>query len=183
MRVDEYAVSECPSCQILNSHKDLICIGCGAELPWAQTLRDERRRAVAAKAAAEVAQRDAQNSATQARQAIPKAAPPAASQAAANAGAFLASFTAGVRKVSANIAFRRNHICTRCGHVGPPQRTNYVAHAGCMLLLLCLGIVPGLIYLVILCLVPSTLCRKCKKDATVPLNSPGGAEAYRRFYP
>lgn len=65
--------------------------------------------------------------------------------------------------------------CVTCGNVDNPKSSKSIL---LLLLLFCLGVIPGLIYLVIS---GKKLCRACNSNQLVPLNSPIGQKALQQI--
>ena len=57
---------------------------------------------------------------------------------------------------------RMQPTCTRCGYAGAPHTSSHGGPSGCLLiLLLCIGIVPGLLYLVFTSTTKMRHCPQC----------------------
>ena len=66
-------------------------------------------------------------------------------------------------------------ICRNCGHVGEPEQSNR-GHVLISLLLLCLFIIPGIIYIVWRRSDPHLRCERCGSIDTVAQDSPFAAQ-------
>lgn len=65
--------------------------------------------------------------------------------------------------------------CMTCGNIGTPKSSKSIV---VLLLLFCLGVIPGLIYLMIS---GKKLCRACNSNQVVPMNSPNAKRALQQI--
>jgi hypothetical protein len=75
---------------------------------------------------------------------------------------------------------RPNWYCANCGTIAPPERMGKGSIL-VALLLLCLFIVPGLIYLIWWQMSKEWRCPKCFAPHMLPLTSPKAIEALQRL--
>lgn len=71
-----------------------------------------------------------------------------------------------------------NMICTNCYYHGKPGMKGSLLVA---LFLLLLGILPGILYIIVMSINASNFCPKCKKNDMIPENSPRGLELLEKI--
>jgi hypothetical protein len=68
---------------------------------------------------------------------------------------------------------QKEMICTNCGHVGHEASRDDPVQILLLVLLLCLFIIPGILYLVYV-VRGSKMCPKCKTRRMIPIDTPLG---------
>jgi hypothetical protein len=156
-------LGQCPKCGELNTYSTTVCVMCGARLPWADALDDDRRKAIAAQQAADALQ------AQQARQAQIK-------QTATAVTSFLSPPPPPAGTIRPG-----DMICGDCGYLGKPkQYSQFNLVIG--LALFCAGIFPALIYAIWAMSTNYRGCPQCRGKNMLPLRTPGGKKLYQEYY-
>jgi hypothetical protein len=74
-------------------------------------------------------------------------------------------------------------ICSNCGSLGTEETITKVKGSGWItFILLCCYIVPGIIYWIWRYSEKITICRSCKSDLLLEINSPKGKEIYEKYH-
>ena len=169
---------QCPKCSTQNEYSKTVCDMCGARLPWASALEEDRKQKIAAEKVAEDAKRQlaqAQRASnTNVVSSLPNIPRPLASNPAGSPSQKTPPFSP--------IGAAGNYICESCGMIGKPRK--YEAGndwLGCVLGLALL--IPGLIYMMWNASKRYQGCSSCKSRAIIDLNSPKGQMLVQHYYP
>lgn len=161
----------CPKCSSENEYSKTVCDVCGARLPWASALEEDRKQRIVAQQAAEDANKAAVLAQKQATIAATKAAD-----------------IDRIQQMRANVPVRLQDgqgqcICASCGRVGAPKKyqqgNDFIG--GLLAFFFC--IIPGIIYIWWNSTTRYVGCAFCQGRDIFEINSPQGKMHVARFYP